>query len=167
MMAQVGWISIHRKIREHSFFRQKRTFSYFEAWIDLLLSASHKESTILLNANITSVKRGELITSKKSLGERWGWSNNKVNKFMRILEEDQMAIVKCTSKYTRITLVNYDLYQVDPLKKGDQTHTINTSDKDHTHTFNNINNSKNANNGDENNNVEQNNEQPSNYRLYF
>ena len=97
-MTQAGWISIYRKIREHSFFRQKRTFSYFEAWIDLLLSASHKDNTILLNANITSVKRGELLTSKKALGERWGWSNNKVNKFMKVLEEDQMAIVKSTSK---------------------------------------------------------------------
>lgn len=166
-MTQAGWISIYRKIREHSFFRQKRTFSYFEAWIDLLLSASHKDNTILLNANITSVKRGELITSKKALGERWKWSNNKVNKFMKILEEDHMAIVKCTSKYTRITLVNYGLYQVSPLKKDDQKHIENTSDKDQTHTFNNINNSKNTNNGDENNNVEQKNKKPSNYRLYF
>ncbi|MDG0059155.1 hypothetical protein [Priestia sp. P5] len=166
-MTQAGWISIHRKIREHSFFRQKRTFSYFEAWIDLLLSASHKDNTILLNANITSVKRGELITSKKTLGERWKWSNNKVNKFMRILEEDHMAIVKCTSKYTRITLVNYDLYQVTPLKKGDQKHIENTSDRNQTHTFNNVNNSKNTNNGDENNNAEQKKEPNSNYRLYF
>ncbi|MDG0029080.1 hypothetical protein MMB68_05820 [Priestia sp. Y58] len=166
-MTQAGWISIHRKIREHSFFRQKRTFSYFEAWIDLLLSASHKDNTILLNANITSVKRGELITSKKTLGERWEWSNNKVNKFMRILEEDHMAIVKCTSKYTRITLVNYDLYQVTPLKKGDQKHIENTSDRNQTHTFNNVNNSKNTNNGDENNNAEQKKEPNSNYRLYF
>lgn len=166
-MAQAGWISIYRKIREHSFFRQKRTFSYFEAWIDLLLSASHKDHTILLNANITSVKRGEFITSKKALGERWEWSNNKVNKFMKILEEDRMAVVKCTSKYTRITLVNYDLYQVEPGKKGHQRHTTDNSYEDHTHTFNNSNNSKNINNGDENNNAEQNNKQPSNYRLYF
>lgn len=166
-MTQAGWISIYRKIREHSFFRQKRTFSYFEAWIDLLLSASHKDNTILLNANITSVKRGELVTSKKALGERWGWSNNKVNKFMKVLEEDQMAIVKSTSKYTRIALVNYSLYQVDPLKKEDQKHIKNTSDKVQTHTFNNVNNSKNDNNGDEDNYAEQNNKQPSNYRLYF
>ncbi|MEH7558848.1 hypothetical protein V7165_26260, partial [Priestia megaterium] len=69
--------------------------------------------------------------------------------------------------YTRITLVNYSLYQVDPLKKEDQKHIKNTSDKVQTHTFNNANNSKNDNNGDENNNVEQNNEQSSNYRLYF
>ncbi|MFE0296262.1 hypothetical protein [Priestia megaterium] len=65
-MTQAGWISIHRKIRDHDFFREKRTFSYFEAWIDLLLLASHKNHTILLNANKTSVKRGELITSKKN-----------------------------------------------------------------------------------------------------
>lgn len=166
-MTQAGWISIYRKIREHSFFRQKRTFSYFEAWIDLLLSASHKDNSILLNANITSIKRGELITSKKALGERWGWSNNKVNKFMRILEEDKMAVVKCTSKYTKISLVNYDSYQVEPSKKAYQKHIAHTSCEDHTHTFNNNNNSNNVNKGAENNSVKPNDEQSSNYRLYF
>ncbi|MEH6985808.1 hypothetical protein [Priestia megaterium] len=166
-MTQAGWISIHRKIREHSFFKQKRTFSYFEAWLDLLLLASHKDSSLLLNANITRVKRGELITSKKKLGERWSWSNNKVNKFMQILEQDQMASVNCTSKYTRITLINYDLYQFDTMKRADQKQTKHTSEANQMHTFNNDKNLNNVNKGEKNNEIKSDNDQSSDYRLYF
>jgi len=166
-MAQIGWISLHRKIREHNFYREKRVFSYFEAWIDLLLSASHKDNKVLLNANLNLVRRGEIITSKKALAERWQWSNTKVNKFMKILQEDEMAIVKSTSKFTHITLVNYDSYQGDFLKKEDQKNIKQTSDTDQINTFNNSNNLNKVIKGDKNDNVEQNNEQPSNYRLYF
>jgi len=106
-----GWIKLHRQILETNFFEEKRVYSKAEAWIDLLLRANHKDERILFNSNYITIKRGQHLTSMKKLAERWKWSRTKVQKFLTLLEEDGMCTAKKTSKYTLLTLDNYDFYQ--------------------------------------------------------
>lgn len=112
-----GWISLHRSIEDHWTFKEKRTFSKFEAWIDLLMMVNHKDNKILLGNELITVKRGQKITSIRKLCERWSWSNNKVKKFLNLLEEDGMLSVKSDTKKTVLTIANYDVYQSEDIKK--------------------------------------------------
>lgn len=120
---QQGWISLHRKITEHPFYQEKRKFSKFEAWIDLLLLANHKDNKVLLGNEIIHVERGSFITSKRKLMERWGWSNTKIETYLNLLVEQGMLLVKSDTKKTVITIVNYDFYQGDVDKKRQETDT--------------------------------------------
>lgn len=110
-MADKGWIALHRNIRDHWLYQEKRVFSKYEAWLDLLMDANHQNNKFLFGDQLIEVNRGEFITSVRQLCERWGWSNTKVNRFLKMLENDQMLIRKSDSQKTVITIVNYDFYQ--------------------------------------------------------
>ena len=112
-----GWISLHRSIQKHWLFEEKRKFSRFEAWIDILLMVNHSDNKIMHDGDLITVKRGQRITSLRQLGERWSWSITKVDKYLKILESDGMLVVKKDTKKTVLTVVNYDDYQDEDLKK--------------------------------------------------
>lgn len=105
-----GWISVYRKITE-SWLWGDKPFARGQAWIDILLMASHCDSKALINGQLIQVKRGELITSELKLSERWGWSRTKVRSFLNVLESEKMLSQKKTAKYTAINVDNYALYQ--------------------------------------------------------
>ena len=66
----IGWIKLHRSIHNHWIYKEKRKFSKFEAWIDLLLLVNHKDNTFLLGNELTRCKRGMYITSIRELCSR-------------------------------------------------------------------------------------------------
>jgi hypothetical protein len=106
-----GWIKIHRKIQNHWIWTDNEPFSKRDAWIDLLLSANHAENKALLEGKLITVKRGEFITSEVKLAAKWRWHRKKVRSFLMLLESDEMIAKKCTTKYTSVTIVNYDSFQ--------------------------------------------------------
>ena len=109
----IGWIKLHRSIKDHWIYKEKRKFSKFEAWVDLILSVNHKDNTFVLGNEITECKRGMHITSKRELGLKWNWSITKVTSFLELLEKDKMISYFSDTKKTVISIVNYDLYQGD------------------------------------------------------
>ncbi|EOB0633766.1 DNA replication protein DnaD, partial [Staphylococcus aureus] len=50
-----GWISIDRSIQNHWLFKEKRTFSKFEAWIYLLMEANHSKAKVPIGNQIVTV----------------------------------------------------------------------------------------------------------------
>ncbi len=106
-----GWIKLHRTIRENWLYKEKRVYSRFEAWIDLLLEANHKDNRFPLGNEIVECKRGQLITSIRQLCDRWNWSNTKVNNFLKLLQDDGMIAYFSDTKKTVITIENYNIYQ--------------------------------------------------------
>ncbi|EVP42105.1 DnaD domain protein [Staphylococcus aureus] len=153
-----GWISIDRSIQNHWLFKEKRTFSKFEAWIYLLMEANHSKAKVPIGNQIVTVERGQRLTSILTLSDLFNWSRFKVKTFLDLLESDGMLEVKTTSKYTLITIVNYDFYQseqgrnqhqndIKPTSKQHQSN-INPTSKQHQ-----INTNKNVKNGDNVKNV--------------
>lgn len=150
-----GWISLHRSIQKHWLFEEKRKFSRFEAWIDILMMVNHTDNKIMHDGDLITVKRGQRITSLRQLGERWSWSITKVDKYLKTLESDGMLDVKKDTKKTVLTVVNYDDYQDEDLKKRrrndsektEKKHRSNT-EKTQKKTNNNDNKENNENNDD-------------------
>ncbi|HDA9577649.1 TPA: DnaD domain-containing protein [Staphylococcus aureus] len=155
-----GWISIDRSIQNHWLFKEKRIFSKFEAWIYLLMEANHSKAKVPIGNQIVTVERGQRLTSILTLSDLFNWSRFKVKTFLDLLESDGMLEVKTTSKYTLITIVNYDFYQseqgrnqhqndIKPTSKQHQSNINPTSKQHQTNTNNNDNkdnNEKNVNN---------------------
>lgn len=141
-----GWIKLHRKIQEHWLYQEKRKFSRFEAWIDLLMMVNHEDAKVVLGNELIEVKRGQRITSIRQLCDRWGWSNTKVTQFLKLLESDGMATVKSDSKKTVITIDNYDFYQGREDKKTTDKQQENDEEATQKHTNKNVKNDKNEKN---------------------
>lgn len=68
-----GAIPLLRKFRDHAFWKERRTFSRAEAWIDLLFDARYgKEPEELIDrGELLIIKRGEILTSILKLSEKW------------------------------------------------------------------------------------------------
>ena len=147
-----GWISLYRQIQEHWLFplNEKREFTKFEAWIDLLLMVNHETKKIMFNNTLIEVEKGQKITSIKYLSERWKWSRKKASSFLKLLEKEHQIIQKRTSKMTLVNIVNYESYQHDDVEKRgkgtSETEKKNIKRTSEEHQKNTNNNGNNGNN---------------------
>ena len=119
-----GWIKLHRKLLDHWIFKNEK---YLKAWIWFLLKANHKENKILMGAEIMDIERGEFVTSIYKICEATGLTSQNVRTLIRLLENDQMINKRTTSKLTKITILNYDSYQIDQQTDNKQTNKPLTS----------------------------------------
>ena len=109
-----GWIKIHRKLQDSKIWSTRRQpFDYRSAWIDLLMMANHRDSEIIVDYETITVKRGQLMTSVRQLSERWQWSKERVCKYLRLIESEKMVTKSSTTRWTLLTIENYEVYQCD------------------------------------------------------
>ena len=115
-----GLITLLRDIQGHWLWKYK-PFSKGQAWVDILLSANHKDGMVPLGNEVVLVKRGEFITSQFKLAEKWGWGRQQVRVFLELLQNPNpdAPMVVCqnlTKKATKITILNYSDLQKFPTK---------------------------------------------------
>lgn len=117
-MKKNGWISLDRSIEDHWIYKEEH-FCEFHAWIDLLMLAKYADSETTINGRPFIIHRGSLLTSIRKLATRWGWSKDKVLRFLRILRDEEM-VKTATVGGTLITIVNYGKYQIRRDTKRDR-----------------------------------------------
>lgn len=142
-MSKQGFIQLHRKIQDHWLYQEKRKFSKFEAWIDMLMMASHKDTKFVLGNELIEIERGQFVTSELKLMERWTWGKSKLRSFLDLLEKDGMIIKKSDRKKTTITICNYSVYHDYETKnrpQSDHEQTMNRLSSDTINNDNNVNN---------------------------
>ncbi|MGG3325903.1 Replication protein O [Bacillus velezensis] len=142
----IGWIKLHRSVQDHWIYQEKRKFSKYEAWLDLLMMASHKDNKFVLGNELYDLKRGEFISSIRKLGERWSWSNTKVTQFLDLLKKDEMIDFEKDTKKTLITIVNYGVYHDSDEEKKTVIEHKNDTKATQKHTIKNEKNVKNEKN---------------------
>ena len=103
-----GWISLHRQIKEHWIWEES---DYLKWWIDILLRVNHKDVTGMFNKKPRTYKRGTFHTSTVKLAEQWNVSRNTVNRFLKLLEQDNMIKIISSNDGTTIEVLNYNVYQ--------------------------------------------------------
>ncbi len=106
-----GYIKLHRQIMECSIWDIEEAYDKRSAWVELLLLANHKDKKTLFNNEMITIRRGQHLTSIRKLAERWGWSRGKVDRFLHLLENEQMVNTKRATSNILINIVNYDFYQ--------------------------------------------------------
>lgn len=116
-----GWFLIDRKFFDHFLWTENREYSKAEAWIDLIAQARYSKEPAkeMINGQLVTWERGQLIAAIRFLKRRWKWkSNTKVEGFLKLLEKEDMIIRENKTPIGRITICNYDTYQ-EP-KDGDK-----------------------------------------------
>ena len=107
-----GWIKLYRSSFDNKLYFEE-PFTRYQAWIDLLLLANHKDNFFMKRGTVVKVPRGTVGYSMKELAKRWKWSINKVSRFIKILESEHIQQVKSQKNNvtTLISIVNYEWYQ--------------------------------------------------------
>lgn len=134
-----GWVSIYRSLTNHWLYREKRVYSYFEAWIDLLLMVSHKKRKDFIERRLIKIDVGQSIKSMDTLAKKWGWGDghkgkSKVRRFLKKLEDEGMIQKENLGFTTRITIINFAEYQQSRINNSnDMTHARHMGGTSSTH----------------------------------
>lgn len=80
-----GWLKLHRSLSDHWIFSFKEPDKAL-AWIDLLIMARHTSGTVMMKGRALQLNRGEVGVSQLALQKKWGWSQNKVKRFLVLLK---------------------------------------------------------------------------------
>jgi len=105
-----GWIKLHRKLQDNGLWTCE-PFTRGQAWVDLLLLASHTNSFFYVRGIKINLERGQLAWGEVKLSERWKWSRSKLRKFLNDLEKEQQIEQQKDNVIQIVTIVNYDEYQ--------------------------------------------------------
>ena len=110
-----GWIKLHRKIIDNPVFTDSATL---HLWIYLLARASHKKTSFIINGKIITVNRGQLIFGIHKCAAHTGITVKRIRARMALLETHGYLMRKRATKYSIITICNYDQYQSVEKEEG-------------------------------------------------
>ena len=101
-----GYVKLYRKLIQWGWYQDNVVKSLF---LHCLLMASFKDFSWKGN----QLKAGQFITSYKSLADELGFTVQQVRTAIKKLESTEEITSKSTNKFTVITVLNWDNYQID------------------------------------------------------
>ena len=133
-----GWISTYRKILENPIVCKDS--DYFAVWMYLLLNATHKESPAIFNKKKIILKKGQLITGRKTIAEKFDISESKVQRILKTFEIEQQIKQQTCSRNRLISIINWNEYQQSEQRIEQQVNNERTTSEQQVNTNNNDNN---------------------------
>ena len=80
-------------------------------WVRLLVDANFKDSKLKQGNKILTIKRGQILTSRKRLTNATGINRGKIDRLLKLFESEQQIVQQTTTKYRIITVTNYHKFQ--------------------------------------------------------
>ena len=131
-MLENGFIKLHRSLPGWRWYQDGNVL---RLWIHLLISANYEPKLF----QDREIKRGELVTSLKSLTEQTGMSTKELRTALDKLKRTGEISVWSNRHYTVITINEYDTYQSDQgqtegKQEANQGQTEGKPTADHGHS---------------------------------
>ena len=142
-----GWIKDYRKEMESDIWSMPPL--YHRVWQYLKYKVNHKTKQVPGKNGKTTVYKGETITSLRQIAERVKWleygvervpSAKTIREILNWLEKEEMITRESNKLGTRISIVNFDVYQ------GSENGVSNTEETQRKHGLPTNKNDKNVNN---------------------
>ena len=105
-MTSNGYIKLHRKLLEWGWYKDQNTMIVF---LHLLLIANYAESEYMG----VKIHPGQAVIGRKSLAKALGMSEQNVRTALNHLKSTNEITIKATNKFSVVTIVKWELYQVD------------------------------------------------------
>ena len=103
-----SWIKLFRDVNKHWIWQNS---DYLKWWLDILLEVNHAPAKVVINNKIYDCNRGEKLYSLDTWANRWGTNKSKVRRFLQLLQNDNMIVIKSETQTTRLTVCKYNTYQ--------------------------------------------------------
>lgn len=110
-----GYIKIPRDLFASEEWLSPRIFGKVDAQLDLLQLATYTEERVIrCKSGDVTLQRGQLLTTMRSLADRWGWSAASVFRFLSSLREVREGCIRIRIETTPadgktlVTIVDYD-----------------------------------------------------------
>lgn len=150
-MSGVGWIKLHRKIRDSSIFNDP---ALFRLAIICLTEAYHKETDQPIGNQIIKIMPGQFETGRFDLSDMYNSglrpkervSEKTVWRWLKKLENIEFLSIKTTNKFSIVTITNWAEYQKSDQVNGQQMTNKSPTDGQQMTTNKNVKNDKNEKN---------------------
>lgn len=114
-MNTTGFIMIPRTVVTSDFWGDKNLpFSYRDAYIHVVIGANWQEGVSSKNGHTCKVRRGQLLTSIRSMAVTFNWDKHKVYEWLKYMDQNNLIRSQSLSFGTLLTVENYDDFQGKP-----------------------------------------------------
>ena len=103
-----GFITLHRSVQKHWIWQEPEALKF---WMALLMQVNWEAKTTVFNKRLITVERGQVVFGRKVWSERLQISEMKLRRYLDMLKAEGMINQQTTSRYSLITVLNYDEYQ--------------------------------------------------------
>lgn len=134
-MDNSGWIKTHRSILNNP--TVCKDSEYFATWSYLLLSATHCEYETIFNGKKITLKKGQLITGRKVISEKFHICESKVQRILKSFENEHQIEQQTTNLNRLITVLNWDIYQCTEQQDEQPVNNERTTSEQPVNTNNN------------------------------
>lgn len=123
-----GWIKLHRSLLDHWVWQDPVAL---KLWTYLLFCANFDDRKRMVGGTITTVERGDVLTSLARIAKDTHLTVQNVRTLLRHFERDGMIAQKSTRKSTHLSICNYDSYQDSQHTNQHTPNTRLTYDQQH------------------------------------
>jgi len=122
----MSYVKLNRALRDNPIASDPH---YLAVWTWLLMLAAYKAHSVILHGIQTELKAGQLATSVRILADKTGVKKDKIAAILGRLEKEGMIRRRTSNKYTVITLVNWDRFQVEETQQRHNSDATQTGEK--------------------------------------
>ncbi len=101
MQSNQGFIQLYRDIMDTLMYSKGPT--YLALFVHLVLKANYADGCV----EGIKIKKGQLVTSVKSLSKEMKLTSSKIRNRLEFLQSEGLITIKGTNKFSIITIVNY------------------------------------------------------------
>jgi hypothetical protein len=131
-----GWIKMYRQILDNPVVCKDS--DHLAVWTYLLLNATHKEYPAIFGKEKIMLKCGQLITGRKTISEKFKIDESKVQRILKLLENEQQIEQQTGNKNRLITVLNWHLYQEVEQQDEQQVNNKCTTNEQQVNTNKNV-----------------------------
>lgn len=103
-----GFILVHRKVLHKGWLKNHKLWAF---WSWCLLKASHKQHTQIVGYQEVTLLPGQFVFGRKKAATELGMTERGIRTVLHFLLTSGNMTIKTTSKYSIISIINWDTYQ--------------------------------------------------------
>jgi hypothetical protein len=126
-----GYIKLYRKLLDNPIFQNEKILKVF---IWCLLKASYTEHEQLVGLQKVILHPGQFVYGRLKASEELKIKPSTCNDIITWLKREQIIDIKTNNKFSLITIVNWDLYQVDEEESDSKTDNKPTTNRQQSNT---------------------------------
>ena len=109
-----GWLKLYRSILDSAVFQDAEIL---KVWIWLICNVAFEQHDTICYGKVITIKPGQIATGRKKIAQCTDLNENKVYRALTTLKSLGNIEIKATNKYSIITVVNWDKYQDENVKR--------------------------------------------------
>lgn len=131
-----GWIKLHRKTMDNPIVCKDA--DHLAVWIYLLTNATHKEYPAVFAGEKIMLQPGQLITGRKTIGEKFSVHESKVQRILKKFETEQQIEQRSSNNKRLISILSWADYQSSEQQNEQQMNNQRTTDEQPVNTNKNV-----------------------------